>query len=117
MIERGMYRNRKLLDLSHFAPCLLQIPKICRSGVFPSVPCHSNFQRHGRGAYNKSHDVFHVPGCPPCHYWLDEGTTASREEKDNAFMAGLERWILYLFRYEYVVVAKAKHKGIEYETA
>lgn len=97
MIPRGMYRNRGLLNVAHVAPCMLRIDKVCRSGVFPSVPCHSNFQRHGRGKNLKSHDCFVVAGCPPCHHWLDEGP-ALREEKDAAFMMALERYVLWLFQ-------------------
>jgi hypothetical protein len=103
-IERGMYRNRKLLDLCHNAPCFLLIDRVCRSGVNPSVPCHSNHQRHGRGKDNKAHDCFTVPGCPECHYWLDFGP-ATREDKDQAFMAGLERWLLHLWRRELIKLA------------
>ena len=61
-----MYRNRKLLDLAHNAPCFLQIATI-GCGEFPSVPCHSDMQRHGRGVGHKSGDEFAVPGCPKCH--------------------------------------------------
>lgn len=99
-----MYRNRKLLDVAHDAPCMLQVEGVCRSGVYPSVPCHSNMLRHGRGFSSKSHDAYAVAGCPPCHAWLDTGK-ASREEKETAFMAGLERYLLWLFRNEKVKVA------------
>ncbi len=106
MIERGMYRNRRLLDLCHFAPCFLKIDGICTSGRHPSVPAHSNWQRHGRGAYNKSHDVYSVPACIDCHHWLDEGTKADREAQDDAFMSAWERWILHLFRHEFIEVRR-----------
>ncbi|HZR03653.1 MAG TPA: nuclease domain-containing protein [Burkholderiales bacterium] len=107
MIERGMYRDRKLLDLCHYAPCFLQIPGVCQNGVNPSVPCHSNFQRHGRGHSHKSHDIYTVPGCGPCHDWLDKGP-ASRQEKDEAFMHAWERWMLHMFRYAFVSVRQAQ---------
>jgi hypothetical protein len=101
------YRNGKLLRLCHHRPCMLQIPKVCTGGDRPdrpSVPCHSNMLRHGRGHAHKSHDVFTVPGCPDCHHWLDYGK-ASRDEKQDAFMAALERWWLYAWDNELLEVA------------
>ena len=65
MIERGMHRDRRLLDLAHEAPCMLRLGTPC--GTNPSVPCHSDMLRHGRGAGHKSHDCLAVPGCPNCH--------------------------------------------------
>lgn len=62
------YRNRKLLDLSHDAPCLAQFPHIHNG---PSVPAHSNEQRHGRGHSHKSHDNFHAAVCPEAHDFID----------------------------------------------
>lgn len=59
------FRNRKLLDLAHEAPCMLRLAKPC--GTDKSVPCHSDNLKHGRGVGHKSHDCFAVPGCPNCH--------------------------------------------------
>ena len=59
------FRSRKLLDLAHDAPCFLQLGVPC--GIHPSVPCHSDMLRHGRGVGHKSHDCLAVPGCPHCH--------------------------------------------------
>lgn len=60
------FRSRKLLDITHQAPCclLLGAPGC---GNDPSVPCHSDALEHGRGCGHKSHDALAVPGCPPCH--------------------------------------------------
>ena len=60
------YRNRKLLDLSHEAPCFLQLDTV-GCGTNPSVAVHSDMLRHGRGAGHKGHDCLAVPGCPACH--------------------------------------------------
>lgn len=60
------YRNRKLLDLAHEAPCFLRIAQIGCSAN-PSVPCHSDILEHGRGVGQKSHDCLAVAGCPACH--------------------------------------------------
>ena len=96
------YRNRKLLDLCHFMPCMILSEK-CRSGVDPSVPAHSNQQWHGRGMAYKSHDCFAVAACPACHDWLDRGP-ADRETKRDAFERALRKHILWLWEHELVKV-------------
>lgn len=98
------YRNRKLLDKAHIAPCMFKIFGVCMDGVYPSVPCHSNHQKHGRGYAHKSADVYAPAGCPPCHAWYDTGK-ADREEKAHAFDVALDRWFLWLFESEQVRVA------------
>jgi hypothetical protein len=101
------YRNGKLLRLCHHRPCMLQIPQVCTGGTnpdAPSVPAHSNMLRHGRGHGHKSHDCFVVPACPACHYWLDYGP-APRDEKQQAFEQGLERWWLFNWDNDLVEVA------------
>lgn len=98
------YRNRKLLDVAHDAPCMFQVEDICQSGVHPSVPCHSNKQRHGRGFAHKSADAYAPAGCIACHRWYDEGPEG-RETKDNAFQLALERWWLWLLENEKLRVA------------
>ena len=60
------YQNRKLLDVAHDAPCMLQLGAP-GCGNHPSVPCHSDMLEHGRGVGNKSHDALCVAGCPDCH--------------------------------------------------
>jgi len=60
------YRNRKLLDLAHEAPCMLQLGEAgCGNNL--SSACHSDLLEHGRGVGLKSHDWAAVPGCPACH--------------------------------------------------
>ncbi len=98
------YRNRKLLDVAHEAPCFMEVPSVCQSGVHPSVPAHSNSQRHGRGVGHKSHDVFVAAACGPCHDWYDRGP-APREEKEARFARGLERYWLWLWRNDRIKVS------------
>lgn len=99
------YRNRKLLDVAHEAPCFLKIKGVCESGAFPSVPAHSNRLRHGRGTGYKAHDIWHVAACNKCHYWLDYGKSP-REEKDQAFDRALESYWLWLWQENKVSVSK-----------
>ena len=98
------FRSRKLLDVAHEAPCFLRLRR-CVSGVNPSVPAHSNMQRHGRGVGHKSADCFAVPACPACHYELDYGKNMSREEKEQAWELAFERYQLWLWENEKIRVA------------
>lgn len=56
------------------------------------VDCHGNWADTGKGMGLKAADRFSVPGCAPCHHWLDFGTTATREEKRAVFFDALARW-------------------------
>lgn len=97
------FRSRKLLDLAHEAPCMLQIEGVCQNGLNPSVPAHSNSQRHGRGVGHKSADCFVVAACTACHSWLDTGG-ATRSDKQERFLQALERYWLWLWENEKVTV-------------
>jgi hypothetical protein len=67
-----IYRNRKLLDLSHqVTNCMFLLPP-CQ-GVSPEgcEPAHSNHHQHGHGKGLKSADDQHVAACPACHRYYD----------------------------------------------
>lgn len=105
MTKQPRYENKRLRDLCHTAPhCFLQVACIPHNPNDGYAPCHSNLLRHGRGSHYKTHDVYVVPGCQGCHDWLDKGG-APREEQEQVFMAGWERWQLYLWQYGLVKVA------------
>ena len=108
MIERGMHRDRKLLDIAHEAPCMLLLGAH-GCGAHPSVPCHSDMQRHGRGVGNKSHDCLAVPGCPACHAvftraHLGRGYSESYGYEE-AWIAALERYLVWLWKNKRVRVS------------
>lgn len=89
------YENRKLLDLCRGEPCELGITG-CIGGTnpdHPSVPCHPNWQEHGKGVGMKTHDHLAVPGCPPCHWQLDFGTMLTTEQKKEVFEMAHRRWL------------------------
>lgn len=72
--------------------CYLRVTGVCCSIGWPHesvVDCHSNQSKHGKGAGTKAKHKYTVPGCGPCHYWLDFGP-APRAEKvatwDRAYM-------------------------------
>lgn len=102
MSERGMHRDRKLLDVSHDAPCFLRLG-ISGCGNDKSVPCHSDMQRHGRGASFKSHDCLAVPGCPLCHAAFTRGNLG-REGYEAAWLRAIEAYIVWLFKNDKVKV-------------
>jgi len=96
------YRNRKLLDIAHDAPCMLQLGvKGC--GTYPSVPCHSDMLKHGRGVGHKSHDCFAVPGCPACHRHFTR-EYLGRGGYETEWLAAYERYLLWLWETGRVVV-------------
>jgi hypothetical protein len=90
------YRNRALLDIAHEAPCCLQIMEVCEGGKYPSVPCHSDMLRHGRGTGHKSHDCYAVPGCPACHAAFSR-KHLGRDGYDSVWCLAFERYIGWLW--------------------
>lgn len=97
------FESRKLLDLCHGADCFLRIDGVCRSGVNPSVPCHSNALKHGRGVGNKTHDCYAVPGCPECHSHFD--LRLGTAERADIWLRAFEEWVLHCWRNGLVRVA------------
>lgn len=89
------HRDRRLLDLAHEAPCMLQLG-VPGCGTNPSVPCHSDMLRHGRGAGHKSHDCLAVSGCPACHAAFTRANLG-REGYEAAWAAAYERYQVWLW--------------------
>lgn len=88
------HHDQKMLDACRGESCYLLVPGVCRH-IYQDetvVDCHGNWADTGKGLGLKAKDKFSVPGCGPCHYWLDVGTTASREVKRIAFFDALARW-------------------------
>mgnify|MGYP001560492745 CR=1 FL=1 len=88
------YRNRKLLDLAHVAPCMLELQQP-GCGSSPSVPCHSDLLAHGRGVGHKSHDAYAVPGCPACHAVFTR-QHLGRDGYYDVWVRAYERYMLWL---------------------
>lgn len=89
------HRDRKLLDVAHEAPCMLRLG-VPGCGTVPSVPCHSDMLRHGRGAGHKSHDCLAVPGDPYCHAAFTRANLG-REGYEAAWIAAYERYQVWLW--------------------
>lgn len=82
----------KYLAACRDEPCYLNVMCPWTDWADPTVvPCHSNFSKHGKAGARKADHEFTVPGCGPCHYWLDFGP-APWEEKVAAFDDALARW-------------------------
>lgn len=97
------FRSRKLLDCAHDAPCMLQLGEP-GCGNYPSVPCHSDMLRHGRGVGHKSHDCLAVPGCPACHAAFTRKYLGFAGY-EAVWLAAFERYIVWLFENERLRVA------------
>lgn len=89
------HRDRRLLDVAWEAPCMLRLG-VAGCGNYPSVPCHSDMQRHGRGASHKSHDCLAVAGCPSCHEAFTR-SNLGRSGYEEAWMMALERYLVWLW--------------------
>lgn len=99
------FRCRRLLDAIRELPCQLQIPGVCEGGV-ASQPCHSNFQKHGKGKSMKAHDCYVAAGCAACHRELDQGYKLEREERVELFQRAMERTWLLLWQRGLIEVAR-----------
>lgn len=87
------HRSRKLLDVAHTAPCMLQIAEQCFGDV---VACHSDQLEDGRGVGHKSHDCLAVPGCVACHA-LFTRANLGRDEYARVHAAALKRYLVWAF--------------------
>jgi hypothetical protein len=96
------YRNRKLLDIAHDAPCMLRLD-VAGCGEHPSVPCHSDMLIHGRGAGHKSHDCLAVAGCPACHAAFTR-SNLGREGYEQAWAQAFARYVVWLFENDKLIV-------------
>lgn len=73
-------------------------------GEHPSVPCHSDLLRHGRGVGHKSHDCLAVPGCPACHGAFTRANLG-QAGYESAWVAALERYLVWVWENRKVKVA------------
>lgn len=76
------YRNRRLLDLAHDAPCFADFDHVCY-GYMGCDPAHSDSSIFGRGHGHKSHDFAFAALCNNAHKMLD---SLSREDKFHTWL-------------------------------
>src|SRR5687768_14111294 len=96
------YRNRKLLDLAHDAPCFADFPHECH-GWQGCDPAHSDSQMFGRGHGHKTHDWAFASLCNTAHRMLDG---MEREEGFYAWLRAFIKTQTYLWENGKVKVVK-----------
>jgi hypothetical protein len=85
----------KFIDACRGETCYLRVPGICCSIGFAHcsvVDCHSNQSRHGKGAGLRAEHIFTVPGCGPCHSFIDQGRSMTRDEKFAIWDRAYAEW-------------------------
>ncbi|RKE36661.1 uncharacterized protein DUF1364 [Paraburkholderia sp. BL23I1N1] len=86
----------KFIDACRGEECYLRVPGICCSIGWAHqsvVDCHSNQSRHGKAGARKADNVYTVPGCSPCHAWIDQNRVGTpRQEKYDVWDRAYERW-------------------------
>ncbi|MEX3961045.1 nuclease domain-containing protein [Paraburkholderia sp. EG286B] len=84
----------KYLTACRGEPCYLRVPGVCRLNPDDEtvVPCHSNLLEHGKGKGIKADNRFTFPGCGACHFWLDQSTVPTKEQRRAATLSALARW-------------------------
>ena len=87
------YRNRKLLDLAHDAPCFADFEHKCE-GWQGCDPAHSDSQMFGRGNGHKSHDWAYAAMCNTAHKMLDY---LEREDKFYTWLRAYIKTQTYLW--------------------
>lgn len=77
--------------------CYLQVRAVCCSigWAHPSVvPCHSNQAEHGKAGGMKADNEFTLPGCAPCHAWLDQNRVGTpKQVKFDVWNTGFGLWL------------------------
>lgn len=62
------------------------------------VAAHSNWAQHGKGKSIKASDVFVAALCFNCHSQLDQGSTLSREQRQELWTAAWVKTVAELVR-------------------
>jgi hypothetical protein len=86
----------KFIDACRSEECYLRVPGVCCSIGWASpcvVDCHSNQLRHGKGKGIKADNIYTVPGCGPCHAWIDQNTVGTpKQVKFDVWDRAYEAW-------------------------
>lgn len=89
-----MYRNKKLLEAVRDIPVCSGCGKHNDGTV---CAAHSNRLQHGKGRGLKAHDCFIAALCYNCHVSLDQGTSMSREERQDFWQQAHDTTMLWLW--------------------
>jgi len=86
----------KYLDACRGEECYLRVPGVCCSigWAHPAgVHCHSNQMRHGKAGARKADNLFTVPGCGPCHAFIDQNRVGTpKQEKFDIWDRAYAEW-------------------------
>ena len=100
MYQKGMYRNRNLLDLVRSSPC-----QNCGIEDGTIVAAHSNQLRDGKGRGLKAHDYRIAALCYTCHADLDQGSKMSKQERINMWEEAHRKTVGWLFENNIIVTS------------
>ena len=85
------YRNRRLLDLAHEAPCFAQFEHDC-SSYLGCEPAHADSQLFGRGHGHKAHDFAYASLCHNAHLKLS-AQVGGGMDRDTKFHEWLRAYV------------------------
>ena len=87
----------KYIDACRGEECYLRVPGVCCSLGWAHesvVDCHSNQMRHGKAGGRKADNIYTVPGCGPCHAWIDQNRVGTpKQEKFDVWDQAYEMWL------------------------
>lgn len=77
--------------------CYLRVPGVCVSIGWSHetvVDCHSNQMRDGKAGAMRADNEKTVPGCGPCHAWLDQNRAGTpKQEKFDVWDRAYAEWV------------------------
>lgn len=89
--------GKRFIDACRGEECYLRVPGVCCSIGWAHdsvVDCHSNQSRHGKAVGLKADNIYTVPGCGPCHAWIDQNRVGTPKQiKFDVWDRGYERWV------------------------
>ena len=100
------FRNRKLLDIAHSAPCFAAFPHVCNQYI-GCHPAHADWQEWGRGIGHKAPDWAVAFLCGNAHREIDPKLAPSmdREQRQAEWLHAFISTQDYLWKEEKVRVA------------
>jgi hypothetical protein len=88
--------GKRFIDACRGEECYLRVPGVCCSIGWAHesvVDCHSNQARHGKAGARKADNEFTVPGCGPCHAWIDQNRVGTpKQVKFDVWDRAYELW-------------------------
>lgn len=86
----------KFIEACRGEECYLRVPGVCCSIGWSHdsvVDCHSNQSRHGKAGARKADNIYTVPGCGPCHAFIDQNRVGTpRQAKYDIWDRAFAEW-------------------------